>query len=103
MKNHKRFVLSCVFGTLILGVSSGAALFAHTVATYSGACSKLNGFPGLLQSAGFLPFGNCRLVLGKCPTRNVCSVGGKKGTCEEVHWDDKNRHACVCIPKGISR
>jgi hypothetical protein len=103
MKMHKTVVLFGLWGALFLGVSSGAAFVAHTVAMYSGACEELNGFPGLLQSAGFIPFGHCKWVDGKCPgpRREECIVNGKRGHCVAT-WAD-GRHVCVCVKDKISR
>src|SRR5580700_8321194 len=103
MRINKRIVLYCLLGALFLGVASGAALVSHTVTMYSGACEKLNGFPGLLQSAGFVPRGECHMVEGKCsdPVHNGCTVDGKKGHC--VRQVTNAGAICVCVKDRISR
>jgi hypothetical protein len=74
----------------------------HTVAIYSGTCDKLDGFPGLLQSAGFLPIGNCKwLNPHRCNTEEECRVNGKIGHCGVEVIDHKE--FCVCKPKRISK
>ena len=81
MRMHKNFAWFCLLGVLFLGLSSGAVLVARTINEYSGACEKLNGFPGMLQSAGFVPIGNCKFIKGKCPgpKQEQCVVNGKPG------------------------
>jgi hypothetical protein len=103
MKMHKTAVLFCLWGALFLGVSSSAAFVAHTVAAYSGACEKLDGLPGMLQSAGFIPRGDCKLVHGDCPgpKNEYCEVGGKLGHCIKDVIDGK--HVCVCVRDRVSR
>lgn len=103
MRMHKNFAWFCLLGVLFLGLSSGAVLVARTINEYSGACEKLNGFPGMLQSAGFVPIGNCKFIKGKCPgpKREQCVVNGKRGHCVE---DVVNGHTvCVCVKDRASR
>jgi hypothetical protein len=103
MRTHRAVVLSCLFGALFVGASSGAVLVVRTVGEYSGACEKLDGFPGVLQAAGFLPHGDCRAdPNGKraCPEHS-CRADGKKGHCEAREVD--KRFFCTCIPNRISR
>jgi hypothetical protein len=103
MKMHKAVVLSCLWGALFLGVSSSAAFVAHTVAAYSGACEKLDGLPGLLQSAGFIPIGECHYINGVCPARGheTCRVDGRRGHCVSRLID--HYPICVCERDRISR
>ncbi len=103
MKMHKVVVLFCLWGALFLGVSSAAAYVAHTIAAYDGACEKLDGFPGLLQAAGLIRLGNCKIIDGNCPGpgHEGCIVGGKSGHCE-FRWED-GKHVCVCVKDHISR
>jgi hypothetical protein len=101
MKTRKTAVWFCLLGALLVGASSGAAFVMHTVNTYAGTCSKLDGFPGLLQSTGFLPGGKCVLVDGKCPPKEKCEVDGKKGHCVVDVID--HRSLCVCKPTTVSR
>ena len=103
MRTHKGIALFCLLGAMFFGVSGGAVLVAHTVSTYSGTCDKLDGFPGLLQSAGFVPVGNCKFINGKCPgpAKEACAVNGKSGHCVAQVVND---HAvCICVKDKISR
>ena len=100
---NKSIALCCLLGALFLGFSSGAAFVWHNVAKGRGACEKLDGFPGLLQAAGFVPSGNCRLIDGKCPTTSsgACVVAGKPGHCVAELID--NKRLCVCVKDKMSR
>lgn len=113
MKKHKTVIMCCLLSALFLGVSSGAVLVVQTVQTYSLACAKLNGFPGVLQKAGFVPEGNCDTRVrfrGDC-RHHTCSVNGKAGHCvpEKIPGskaerpDGKGDYICVCRPNRPSR
>ena len=104
MRTHKTTLWFCLLIAIFLGLSSGALLVARTIGAYSGACEKLDGFPGLLQVAGFVPLGNCKFTkTGVCPgpKAEACDVGGKLGHCQETSVDGK--HVCVCVKDRISR
>lgn len=109
MKRHKTIILRCLLAALFLGVSSGAALVIQTVQTYSDACAKLSGFPGMLQKVGFVPEGSCDTRVrfrGDC-RHHTCTVNGKAGHCvPEKQPDpksDKGDYICVCRPNRPSR
>jgi len=110
MKMHKTVVVRCLLSALFLGVSSGAVLVIQTVQTYSGACGKLNGFPGLMQKAGFVPEGSCnpRPHAWEDCHKHRCVVDGQKGHCvsERLPQPDPQTHIdflCVCKPNPVSR
>jgi hypothetical protein len=103
MKTHKTAVMCCLLSALFLGVSSGAVLVIQTVQTYSGACEKLSGFPGVLQKAGFVPEGTCDTKVrfrGDC-RNHTCTVDGKAGHC--VAEKANTGYVCVCKPNRPSR
>jgi hypothetical protein len=108
MKTHRTLFTWCLVSALFLGVSSGAVLVIQTVQTYSGACDKLNGFPGVLQKAGFLPEGSCNPnphSWDEC-FKHRCEVDGKKGHCvaEKLPHPVADRDfLCVCKPNHPSR
>ena len=102
MRTHRTTLWLSI--ALFLGLSSGALLVARTIEAYSGACEKLDGFPGLLQAAGFVPLGHCKFTnLGVCPGPKVeaCVVNGKLGHCQETSIDGKK--LCVCVKDRISK
>ena len=94
-------ILISVICLLSLGAASGAAFTLRTIAMYSGACEPLGGFPGLLQAAGFVPTGNCKLKAGGVCSTAPCVVSGKKGHCVKVLVHRKA--VCVCEPNRISK
>jgi hypothetical protein len=100
MKINKRIVLYCLLGVLLC-VSSAAVYVMHTAAMYSGVCGKLDGFPGMLQSAGFVATGTCKFTDKKCDTGTICKVDGKKGKCVEEVVNKKPE--CICKPVTISK
>jgi len=89
---------------LFLGAASGAAFTLKTITLYSGVCDALPGFPGMLQSAGFVPKGDCRLETRgrerEC-SDEPCKVNGKTGHC--VKQVVLKKATCVCVPNKISR
>ncbi len=97
---RKRILLGLA-GFLTLGIATGAAAVLDTMQTYSNACSKLDGFPGMLQATGFIPLGHCALVQNRCPNGEVCKASnGRGGHCEAVKV--KETYACLCIPRKTS-
>ena len=82
---------------LTLGIGSfGAARgLAYMRAEYAGACSPLDGFPGLLQKVNLLAQGTCSApVKGQCSgTCTTTNASGKKvtGNCS------KSGGNCVCV------
>lgn len=92
------------FGVLSLGVTRGAFAVMSTMETYSNACSTLDGFPGLLQSAGFVPTGKCRKEgegeKAKCRDDGLCRVDGRVGHCEpRLH---RHEVYCACVFRKTS-
>ena len=95
----RRTVLVSVICLFSLGAASGAVFTLRTIAMFSGACDKLDGFPGLLQSAGFVPGGKCRTtVKGVCIVPQACEVNGKTGHCVKEVYNYKTY--CVCKPNA---
>ena len=115
MRTHKTVVACCLLGVLLLGVSSGAVLVIQTVQKYGGACDTLNGFPGVLQQAGFLPKGDCEVKnrdRDDC-LKHMCKVNGSPGHCvaerrpgdhdHDGHKHDRDDFICICKPNHLSR
>ena len=92
--NTRRIVLLCVVSLLALGIASGAVFTLKTITLYTGVCEKVDGYAGLLQSAGLVPIGECALVNHACPVNHECTVAGRHGTCKEVQIDNHER--CLC-------
>ena len=102
MKSHRTLFIGCIICLLFLGIA-GRAYVLQTVHTYSGACGKLHGLPGVLQKAGFLPSGNCKVdpARNDC-TSQSCEVNGRAGLCQKLQIDFRT-FACVCVPQPPSR
>jgi len=101
----RRIVLVCFVCLFSLGAAGGVAAVLRTIGIYSGACEKLNAFPGVLQAAGFVPAGTCKFVTDTnskrtCPP-SACTVNGKKGKC--VQETSGIQQVCVCREQTISR
>jgi hypothetical protein len=88
----RRRILVSAFWLGIFGLAGTSALVVKTVQAYTGVCYKLDGFPGLLQKAGFVPGGRCQ---DRHPCRGTCEIGdsGQRGVCTPVGSKQQN---CVC-------
>lgn len=97
----KRTILLCILCLLAVGLASGAVFTLKTIALYSQVCDdNLQGFPGLLQAAGFVPNGRCKVSsTGACITAQACVVNGVKGNCRTQGKPTR----CVCIPNKVSK
>ncbi len=100
-----RLKTALVCSTLCLftvGLSTGGAAILSTVQEYSGACSSLGGFPGLLQKAGFVAAGPCKLdpILKLCAHHECVTAKKKLGECVKVVT--RNEIACFCEAKHVS-
>jgi hypothetical protein len=102
MRSRRKLIVSSVMFLLLMAVASGTVLVRRAAAAYAGVCDPLDGFPGALQRAGFVPKGTCRVnrVDDTCPP-TACDIGGKEGHCRR-QTIDKRVH-CVCTPDRISR
>lgn len=104
MMKKKPVLAVFTFCVLSLGLTKGAFAVMSTINTYSGVCGPLDGFPGLLQKAGFVPSGGCRAINGgtldKC-RHGICKVNGKLGHCVGRLIDRKPY--CECRPDRVSQ
>ena len=100
MNKTKKRILVGVAGFLTLGIATGAAAVLDTMETYSNACSKLSGFPGMLQATGFIPLGHCQLLEEHCPHHECKASNGKTGHCEAIK--EGTKYACLCVPLKVS-
>jgi hypothetical protein len=68
---------------VVAAVSLSAATVVKTRHEYYGVCSKLDGFAGFLQKAGFLAPGTCTTQIGGtlCNKGAGCFAGASIGTC----------------------
>lgn len=83
MKNLKRMIFILLSVVAVATAASGGYAVMQARSQYYGVCSRLGGFPGLLQQAGLLQTGTCVSKPGGtlCNSGGSCTVGGKAGTC----------------------
>jgi hypothetical protein len=76
----------------------GAVSVMQARSEYYGICSKLSGFPGLLQSAGLLQAGTCHSLPGGslCGAGSACTVNGGRGTCANRALPGQSP-LCTCV------
>ena len=99
MTVRKAVLVSCIAFVLPLGIASGVTV--RTIAMYNGVCEELEGFPGFLQSTGFVARGKCVFTApGVCLSTQKCAVNGVAGHCKKETINSKNY--CVCQPNPIS-
>ena len=101
-KNQAAMAITvCVLALGTWGATSVRAM----VNTYSGVCGSLDGVPGLLQKAGFVPRGNCKAIVPIGPDHkcraSACEVAGKAGHCLQV--GDGKKYYCACRVDRTSR
>jgi predicted secreted Zn-dependent protease len=84
---------------LVVAVSLSAATVVKARHDYYGVCSQLDGFPGLLQKAGFFVSGTCATQIGGslCQKGAACTVNGNAGTCANTGGIGGSI-VCTCVP-----
>jgi hypothetical protein len=103
--NKKRWIVVAVLAFMMLfGVSTGMAYVSQTIHQYNGTCSKLTGFPLMLQRMNFLSAGTCKTSTDglTCTSPNsTCKQGSKPsgnssdGKCVQ-QVKGKNNTGCIC-------
>jgi hypothetical protein len=95
----KRALLTWLAAT----VAAAATATALTAASYAGACSRLTGFPGLLQRAGLVAAGPCAAKTGgSCQTGASCTTAARRpGKCRNIAVTGPAN--CVCVETTIGQ
>ncbi len=113
MRVKKKIVLSGFVCLLLVGLASATVFVRQTSAAYCGVCDSLDGVPGVLQRAGFIPRGDCRADTKKhepC-VHHECMTQHKKGHCKLQKRIDPDEHkgdhdhddfVCWCVIDKIS-
>jgi hypothetical protein len=114
MTRKRTLWIGCLICLLFLTIAAHAYVL-KTIATYSGACGKLSGFPGVLQQTGFMPHGDCKVdPVNGCSSQS-CEVNGRAGHCVQLRWKDEDdkqddqgdkgdkKVLCICKPNRPSR
>ena len=103
----RRLILVLALALIVCGVGAKQGL-AYMQETYDGACTKLDGLPGLLQDMNLLAQGDCAVKtdgscaanLSPCSTKSPSgSKGSKIGKCTTVTSGGKKpSYSCSCVP-----
>ena len=101
MRPLNRSFLILVCAALVAAASGGIAVI-ETRSEYYGVCSKLSGFPGILQRTGLLQSGTCRTLPGGslCSAGSACTVENKAGICKNTGRPGQSP-TCSCVPTTL--
>ena len=101
----KKSVALALSSSLVLIVASGAMVTVFTAVTYARSCSKLTGFPGLLQRVGMVSAGPCVSKIGGtvCGGGTACTApDSKAGTCKNIAAAGQPA-SCQCVDNTVSK
>jgi hypothetical protein len=101
---RKNQIISLMLSSLVLVVGGLTMATGFTAVTYAKSCSKLTGFPGLLQSIGIVTAGPCVSKIGgtTCGGGNACTtLTAVAGTCKNIAAAGQAAN-CACMPNNIS-
>ena len=105
LKVSKKGIIVALSSSLVFIVASGAMVTVFTAVTYARSCSRLTGFPGLLQRAGIVSAGPCVTKVGGtvCGGGLACTApDSKQGTCKNTAAAGQPA-SCVCVDNTISK
>jgi hypothetical protein len=93
----KRLII-VLYAALVLTIAGGTVATVSTAHAYANVCSRLNGFPGLLQRAGLTGNGQCQTHLGgyACSAGNTCATAYGAGICKNIAVSGPQ--VCECVP-----
>ena len=106
LMSKKRLILA-LYSSLALIIVYVALLTTFTAVTYAGTCSKLTGFPGLLQRVGLVTSGSgvCVSKIGGtvCGGGTACITNGtnKPGKCKNIAAAGQPAN-CQCVETNLS-
>jgi len=88
---------------VILVIVAFAMFTIFTIVSYGGTCSKLPGFPGLLQEAGMVAAGPCASTnKGQVCSSAACTTADRKpGKCQNIAATGPAN--CVCVERTVSK
>lgn len=97
MKLKQNF-LYVSFTVALLGSVTGGIALRAAQQEYYGVCSQLDGFPGVLQRAGFFQSGSCDSKPGGslCSAGSACTVATKAGKCANT-GKPGGTPICTCV------
>ena len=100
LKLRNKGLAAAFSSLLVLIVASLAMVTTFTAVTYAGSCSRLAGFPGLLQKVGMLGLQPCASKAGGtiCQGGTQCTAPSTKpGICHNTATSGPAQCACVEI------
>ena len=102
LMSKKRLILA-LYSSLVLIIACVAMVTVFTVVTYAGTCSKLTGFPGLLQRAGFFASPCVSKIGGTvCGGGTACTtLKSTAGTCKNIAAAGQQTN-CQCVENTVS-
>ncbi len=103
LMSKKKLILA-LYSSLVLIIACVAMVTVFTVVTYAGTCSKLTGFPGLLQRAGFFTSPCVSKIGGTvCGGGTACTTTDTKvaGTCKNIAAAGQAAN-CQCVANTVS-
>jgi hypothetical protein len=105
LKLRKRKMLLALSSSLVFVIAGGAMATVFTAVTYARSCSKLTGFPGLLQKVGIVSAGPCVSKIGGtiCSGGTACTApDSKAGTCKNIATVGQAAN-CQCVDNTVSK
>jgi hypothetical protein len=103
LMSKKRLILA-LYSSLVLIIACVAMVTVFTVVTYAGTCSKLTGFPGLVQRMGFFNSPCVSKIGGTvCGGGTACTTtGSAPGTCKNTAAAGQPAN-CQCVANTVSK
>jgi len=102
-QTHSNKKIRALSAALVLIVAAGAMMTTFTAVSYAGTCSRLTGFPGLLQSAGLVAVGPCASQPkgAVCQSNATCITPNRRqGKCKNIAPSGPPN--CACVESTIS-
>jgi hypothetical protein len=104
LMSKKRLILA-LYSSLVLILACVVVVTVFTAVTYAGTCSKLTGFPGLVQRLGFAGSSPCVSKIGGtvCNGGAACTTTDTKapGTCKNIAAVGQAAN-CQCVANTVS-
>jgi hypothetical protein len=100
--SKKRLILA-LYSSLVLIIACVVVVTVFTAVTYAGTCSKLTGFPGLVQRMGFTGTSLCVSKIGGtvCNGGAACTINSQSGTCKNIAAAGQQTN-CQCVANTVS-
>lgn len=103
LMSKKKLILA-LYSSLVLIIACVAMVTVFTAVTYAGTCSKLTGFPGLVQRMGFFSSPCVSKIGGTvCGGGTACTTtNSAPGTCKNTAAAGQAAN-CQCVANTVSK